>query len=131
MKKEVAKYESLKPLQMNLIWKGKVLDNNILRQMLIETTTEPTTGTSVLHLSGGTQIFVEDKLHAREIVLTVDPGDTIRDVIKQVILRWGGYNYLLTRSHMILFEQTVDHYNLQSLQTLYSTEIVTHEDDDQ
>ena len=94
--------------------------------MLIETT-----GAAVLHLSGGAQIFVTDKFHthkSRKIVLNVDPGDTMFDVAKQIIVRWGGYSYRLTRSSSILLEEkTVGRYKLQSLETLYSTEIVRHD----
>jgi hypothetical protein len=123
MKQELANYESIKLLQMNLIWKEKVLDDNILRQMLKETT-----GAAVLHLSGGTQIFVKDHKN-HKIVLTVDSMDTMLDVIKQIIVRWGGYHYHLTRSNSVLVEdKTVGYYYLQSLETLYATEIVENVD---
>ena len=96
--------------------------------MLLETTTETTTGAAVLHLSGGTQIFVTDELHTRKIVLNVDPGHTIRHVTNQVIAIWGGSDYLLTQSQWsLLGETTVGPYNLQSLDTLYYTEIARPE----
>jgi hypothetical protein len=123
MKQELAKYESIKTLQMKLIWREKVLDDNILREMM-----NKTSGVGVLHLSGGTQIVVENRKN-HKIVLTVDSMDTMLDIIKQIIVRWGGYHYHLTRSNSVLVEEkTVGYYHLQSLETLYATEIVEHTD---
>jgi hypothetical protein len=55
--------------------------------------------------------------------------DTMLDIIKQIIVRWGGYHYHLTRSNSVLVEEkTVGYYHLQSLETLYATEIVENTD---
>ena len=67
---------------------------------------ETTTGTAVMHLLSGTQIFDKDMLGLRASVLIVKADDTIQDVIKQVQAMLGGPDYLLTHCEKLLSETT-------------------------
>jgi hypothetical protein len=125
MKGELTKYERLCTTHMKLIWNQSVLDDNLLRETMKKTAGKEEV---VLRLSGGTQIVVENHKH-HKIVLTVDYMDTMLDIIKMIMVKWGGDHYHLTRRNSVLVEEkTVEYYHLQSLETLYATEIVENTD---
>ena len=100
VKDELFKSENINPSSQHLIWNGEALHpDDDLSKVLLETTT----GLAVLHLMGGTQIFVYDL--NRKITLNVEADDTIRDVINHVIAMLGGSNYVLERNGETLIEE--------------------------
>jgi hypothetical protein len=108
---KLREYENIKHWHMNLIWKGDVLvADKDLSKVLLETTT----GAAVLHLIGGTQIFVTGP-GPRNFVLNVEDDDTIFDVARQVQAILGGSGYLLTKFGGYLdAKKTVAYYQLKS-----------------
>ena len=100
-----------------MIWNGEALHpDDDLTKVLFETTT----GLAVLHLMGGTLIFV-DALN-RKITLNLEADDTIRDVINHVIAMLGGSNYVLERhGETLIEEKTVAYYQVKPYDMLYCT----------
>jgi hypothetical protein len=123
VRNELCKSVNIKPWNMSLIWKGDVLDcDGDLSKVLRETTT----GAAVLHLIGGTQIFITGPRGPREFVLNVDDDDTMGDVARQVQAILGGSEYLLKQFGRYLdVEQTVAHYQLKSYDQLVCEEYET------
>jgi hypothetical protein len=107
--------ENIKPWHMSLIWKGDVLGRDQdLSKVLLETTT----GAAVLHLIGGTQIFVTGP-GPRKFVLNVKDDDTMGDVARQVQAILGGSGYLLeTNGSYLDSKKTVAYYQLKSYDLL-------------
>ena len=119
VKDELFKSENINPSSQHLIWNGEALHpDDDLSKVLLETTT----GLAVLHLMGGTQIFVYDL--NRKITLNVEADDTIRDVINHVIAMLGGSNYVLEHNRETLIEEkTVAYYQIKPYHMLYCTEV--------
>jgi hypothetical protein len=113
---ELSKSVNIKPWNMSLIWKGDVLDwDDDLSKVILETTT----GAAVLHLIGGTQIFVTGPRGPRTFVIYVEDDDTMGDVARQVQAILGGSGYLLKQFERYLdVEKTVAHYKLKSYDLL-------------